>query len=84
MAGSPRFWRLVAVITILLLASTPRSYSLSRETVTFLLMVADDDTSSAVVSAVDKTLEQVNHYLPNHRLEYIVSKNQVKLQGCFM
>ena len=47
----------------------------------FLLMVASPD-SSAVVPAVDQTLEKINgdtSVLPGHHLEYILSENQVAI-----
>ena len=77
MAGSRR----VTGVMIFLIATTLRSSAfLSRETVKFLLMVSGDNNSS-VVSAVDQTLEVINNdyfFLPNHRLEYILSENQVQ------
>ena len=75
---------IVAGILLLLIATTPSSAQYgSVATVKFLLMVSGANISlSRVVSAVDQTLEEINYdylFLSNHRLEYILSENQVSI-----
>ena len=67
---------------VLLVCSHASSNSTS--TLKFLLMVASDSSpdSSAVVPAVEQTLEEINEntsILPGHHLEYILSTLKVNL-----
>ena len=66
----------VLLLLLLVCAMQAVAHNTSNTTVNFLLMVAGGSPdSSAVVSAVDQTLEEINRdtsILPGHSLEYVL------------
>ena len=70
--------RIFALCFLLVSPKPSASRAIAVTPIQFLLMVASDSSpdSSAVVPAVDQTLEEINRdtfILPGHHLEYILS-----------
>ena len=75
-----------AAYILLLLASVVFA-NIVTTPIKFLLMVSTDSSpdSSAVVPAVDQTLEEINRNtstLPGHHLEYILRESNVRTYAC--
>ena len=88
-AGMTNIREFVSLISLCILLVCSHASPSSATTLKFLLMVANDSSpdSSAVVPAVEQTLEEINKdtsILPGHHLDYILRDTQVYLSNIFL